>query len=259
MQKSNYLHYNNHILKDKTVLDLACHDGTSTDLILKNGAKHVYAIDIRSHLIEKARSNITGPVDFFVGDITNDSLTSALIEQSDTVACFGVLYHLFDHFRFFKQILRPNIEHVLMETLFGPETLNPEMVWGFETTNDDKHGWMDGVDLIPNGTPNLSWIIQSSRIFGFECDWVHCYGNKQIKKSRKSITHEEYTLVAGPDWPPYVDIISNVDIPEFVEKELEQMLKEYLEIDRRMILRLYNTKLVDSIPLKIKDIYQWPL
>lgn len=258
MQKSHYLQINNHILKDKTVLDLACHDGISTDLILKNGAKHVYAIDIRSHLIEKARSNITGPVDFFVGDITNNSLTSSLIEQSNTVTCFGVFYHLFDHFRFFKQILRPNIEYVLMETIFGPETLNPEMFWGFEVTNDDLHGWMEDVNLIPNGTPNLSWIIQSSRIFGFECDWVHCYGRKKTK-FRKHITHEEYMQVAGTDWPPYVDIISNVDTPKFVEEELEQMLGQYSETHRRMILRLYNTKLVDSIPLEIKDIYKWPL
>jgi SAM-dependent methyltransferase len=258
MKKNEFLNLNNHILKDKTVLDLACHDGESTDLILKYGAKHVYGIDIRPHLIAKAQSRINGPVDFFVGDITNDLLISPLIEQSNTVTCFGVLYHLFDHFRFFKQILKPNIEHVLIETIFGPETLNPEMFWGFEITDCDLNGWMENVNLIPNGTPNLSWIIQSSRIFGFECDWLHCYGSKQLK-SRENITHEEYMQVAGADWPPYTHIISNVDIPEFVEKELKQMLGEYLESERRMIFRLYNTRSVNSVPLEIKDIYQWPL
>ena len=258
MYKKDYFQIHNHILKNKTILDLACHDGESTDLILKNGAKHVYAVEIRPHLIKKAQSNITGPVDFFVGDITNDSLTSPLIQQSNTVVCLGVLYHLFDHFRFFKQILKSNIEHILIETIFGPETLNPEMFWGFEETNNDLHGWMDGVDIIPHGSPNLSWIIQSSRIFGFECDWIHCYGVKKTK-SRENITHEEYIQVAGADWPPYAHIISNVNIPEFVEKELDQMIGEYQISNRRMILRLYNTKLVNSTPLEIKDIYQWPL
>ena len=78
----------------------------------------------------------------------------------------------------------------------------------------------------------------------------------QVKKPRAQITFEEYVAVAGPDWPTFGTVISTDPIPEFVEQEIEQLLYEFTA--RRMILRLYNTQVVNSTPLAIQDIYQWP-
>lgn len=257
MKKDEYLPLNKDIINNKTVLDLACHDGKSTALIQSLGSKHIYGVDIRPHLINKAKKEIQGNVDFFVHDITDYNFLSNLVEKSQTIICLGVFYHLFDHFRFLSKILRHNIDHVLIETVCGPETINPEMFWGFESTNKDINGWLEGIPLIPNGTPNLSWIVQSANIFGFELDWIHYYGTEDFKK-RVNITMEEYTAVAGPDWPTYSEIISDVEIPKFVEEELDQMLKEFPQPDRRMILRLYNKQTINSKPLDIKDHYRWP-
>jgi SAM-dependent methyltransferase len=257
MKKDEYLLQNKVVIDNKTVLDLACHDGESTNLIQSLGARYIYAVDIRQHLIDKAKKEIYGNVDFFVHDITDYDFLTNLVEKSQTIICLGAFYHLFDHFRFLSKILRPNIDHVLIETVCGPETINPEMFWGFESTNEDLNGWIQGASIIPNGTPNLSWIVQSANAFGFELDWIHYYGSSDLKQ-RVNITMEEYVAIAGPDWPPYRDIISNVEIPEFVEKELNQMLQEFPRAHKRMILRLYNTQTVDSKPLDIRDHYCWP-
>lgn len=257
MKKNEYLLQHKIIIHDRPVLDLACHDGESTALIQSLGAKHIYAVDIRSHLIDKAKKEIQGNVDFFVHDITDYNFLEKLIEKSQTIVCLGVFYHLFDHFRFLSKILQPHIDHVLIETVCGPETINPEMFWGFEPTDNCFNGWLEGVSIIPQGTPNLSWIVQCAQIFGFDLDWIHHYGAPEHKK-RVNITLEEYTAIAGSDWPTYRDIISDVEIPEFVQQELDQMLKEFPRPHRRMIIRLYNTRNVDLVPLDIRDHYRWP-
>lgn len=259
MKKKEFLQLNNKILQNRIVLDLACHTGKSTDLILQNNAKHVYAVDIRPNLIEQAKATVVGNVDFYVGDITNPDLICPLVSKSQTITFFGALYHLFDHFRFFSHILKPNIEHVLIETEFGTESANPEMVWGFENIGNILHGWAGDCKIIPNGTPNLSWIINSAQIFGFKCDWVHCYGRSK-KMEPKNLTHEDYLAIRGPSWPTYNDVILEKDtVPQFVLDEINQMLSTYPAEDRRMILRLYNSKIIDSVPLDINDIYKWPL
>jgi len=257
MKKIDYLSLNKIIIQDQSILDLACHDGESTKLIQSLGAKHIYAVDIRQHLIDKAKKELKGNVDFFVHDITDYDFISSLVGKSQSVICLGVFYHLFDHFRFLSKILCPNVNYVLIESVCGPETINPEMYWGFEPTIEDTNGWLEGVTVIPNGTPNLSWIVQSANIFGFELDWIHYYGASELKKFY-NITIEEYTSIAGPDWPQYSDIISNKNIPEFVVQELNQMLREFPCKHRRMILRLFNSNTISSKPLDVQNCFAWP-
>ena len=255
MQKKQYLSLNTNILQNKTVLDLACHDGKSTEIIHKLGANHVYAVDIRSDLIESAQRRLNAKnVEFFVGDITDNQMISNLVANSNTVTCFGALYHLFDHFNFLSYILKPNIEYVLLETEFGAESLNPEMYWAFERTDRILNGWYKDFKLVPHGTPNLAWILQSAELFGFSCDWIEFYGSK-IKKTRYHVTAEEYLTIAGSSWPSFQELMSSNPIPKFVENEISQFL--HIDAERRMIIRLYNSNLITSTPLILKDIYQW--
>jgi len=256
MNKKEYLKINESMIKDKIVVDLACHDGESTALIQSLGSEKVLAVEIREHLLSKAQHRVKGNVQWYHGDITNAGLIVPLIEQSNTVIVLGVLYHLFDHFRFMSNILKPNIEYCLIETVCGPESLNPEMFWGFEKTNHDKNGFFDCYDRVPHGTPNTAWIIEAAKIFGFDCDWIHYYGRPQ-KKLINHITMEEYINVAGPDWPGYDQLVLDQNVPVFVKQELEQMLNDFES--KRMILRLYNTEKANSTPLSLKDIYSWPL
>ena len=259
MNKREYLEFNKHIISGKTVLDLACHTGESTSIIQQLGAKHIYGVDARQRLIDQAKLRVQNNVEFFVGDIQNENLIVPLAKHSDTVIVLGALYHLYNHFGFLSHVLRPNVEHLLIETIAGPETLNPEMFWGFETITSDFNGWSDLVTIVPNGTPNLSWIIQSAKLFGFECDWVHYFGELQPKQ-RFNITLEEYMSIRDESWPDYETIISNAPLPQHVKTDISNML---LQDDKdaggkkRMLIRLYNKQLINSAPVNINDCYRW--
>jgi predicted RNA methylase len=81
MIKEEYFFQNKSIIENKTVLDLACHDGESTKLIQSLSAQHIYAVDIRQHLVDKAKKEIHGNVDFFVHDITDYNFLTNLMRH----------------------------------------------------------------------------------------------------------------------------------------------------------------------------------
>ena len=258
MKKQEYIKYNEHIIKNKIVLDLACHDGISTGIIHDLGALYTYAVDARQELVDIAKSNIQRNVEFFVGDIQDDGLISPLVEKSDTVVLLGVLYHLYNHFGFFSTILKPNVEHVLIETIAGPESLNPEMFWGFEKVDDVLNGWHNTASVVPHGSPNLSWILQSAKAFGFDCDWVKYYGRLQ-PKNKYNVTLGEYTSIKDESWPEYEEFIISDTLPDYILNDISSMLGDDTEsgAGKRVLIRLYNKNLVESTPINLKDNYIW--
>jgi len=258
MKKQEYLKYNEHIIKNKIVLDLACHDGQSTGIIQDLGAKYTYAVEARQELVDIAKSNVQGNVEFFVGDIQDNSLIEPMAEKSDTVVLLGVLYHLYNHFGFFSSILKPNVEHVLIETIAGPETLNPEMFWGFEKVDDVLNGWHNTASIIPNGSPNVSWILQSAKVFGFDCDWVKYYGHLE-PKNKYNITLEEYTSIKDESWPEYEEFITSDFVPDHILNDISTMLGNDTDSGsrKRVLIRLYNKNLINSTPINVKECYVW--
>ena len=206
------------MFKNKHVLDLACHHGDSTRKIKQFGSASVVGVDIRDELIDYAK-NINQDINirYFCSDITDYNFLDDQVKNVQVISHFGALYHMFDHFRFFSHILKPHIEYVLLETLYGPETSNPDMFWGYEPVDSDINGWMSGVDIIPHGTPNLSWILQSAKIFNFNIDFVE---KRYISTNFENLTDHE--------------------------------------TNKRMIVRLYNSKLFpDIIPLSLDEIWIW--
>jgi len=259
MQKNQYLKLNQYLFKDKNVLDLACHDGISTGIIKDLGSKHVDGVEAREELVTKAKKNVIGNVNFYVGDIQDEKLIAPLIIKSNTVVALGVLYHLYNHFGFLSYILKSNIEHVLIQTIAGPETLNPSMAWGFERVNHPMNGWHNTAEYVPHGTPNLSWIFQSAKLFGFSCDWVYSYG-KTPPKTRHNITLNEYMDIKRDHWPAYEKIKSDENLPDDILKDIGSKLVDDSPEHagkKRILLRLYNEKIIDSAPIDIKDCYQW--
>jgi SAM-dependent methyltransferase len=254
-----YLKLNQHLIKNKTVLDLACHDGISTGIIKKLGAKHIYGVEARQELLAEAKKNIKGDVDFFVGDIQDEKTISSLVEKSDTVVALGVLYHLYNHFGFLSYILKPNIDYVLIETIAGPETLATSMAWGFEKVDHPKNGWHPETVEVPHGTPNLSWIFATANIFGFSCDWAWSLGDLPAK-TRHNITQKEYTQIKQSNWPKYEKIISNDIIQEKILNDISTMLVDDSPEHagkKRIVLRLYNRQRISSTPINLEDCYVW--
>lgn len=167
------LEHHKSVVQGQQVLDLACHDGLSSLMLHDLGAVNVTGIDIRKELIAKACTMDRDGLRFICHDITDRDLLAKEVPGHNVVTAFGVLYHLFDHFKFMKHIMRDNIRHVIFETLYGPETSNPEMFWGVEDTSTVINGWDPDLPRIMHGTPNLSWLISAADIFNFGCDYIY--------------------------------------------------------------------------------------
>lgn len=167
------LDHHQDIINEQRVLDLACHSGISSIMMADLGARFVTGVDIRSDLIAQAQSNTYPNTKFLCTDITDIAFLDQQVPNHDIVTAFGVLYHMFDHFRFLKNIMRPNVRYVILETLHGPESSMPSMFWAVEDTAPFVNGWDPDLSRIMHGTPNLSWLISAAEIFGFRCDYVH--------------------------------------------------------------------------------------
>ena len=164
----------NTFFKDKVVLDIASYDGSSSITLAELGAKKVIGIEPRTESIELAKENLKksgySNIEFVCGDATDYDLMDKLLTGVDSVACFGVFYHLTDHFKFLKKICSSSCQYLLIETLFGLESPNPTMVCAVEPTtgNDNQNGINEGYSHVMFGVPNIVWLQQVFDIFNWQ-------------------------------------------------------------------------------------------
>ena len=157
------------ILKGKRVLDIACNQGLTTAQIAKY-AERVTAFDIRADQVKLAPD--LPNVQYLVGDALDESFITPLLLDTDVVMNCGMFYHLFNHFGYLELVCKPHIEYVVIETIYGPESSSPGMFWDFEDTSITLNGSYRGLATIPNGTPNLAWIMKAANVFNFGVDYV---------------------------------------------------------------------------------------
>lgn len=50
-------------------------------------------------------------------------------------------------------------------------------------------------------------------------------------KKYKGLSEDDYRLFAGPDWPSYEDFLTHQNVPEFVYKEIDEFLTNYVIFD----------------------------
>ena len=155
------------------MLDAASHCGQSSTGIAKLGAASVIGVEARPNLVETAQQLLTttgyNNVQFICGDITDYTLLDQLLVNTDTVTCFGVFYHLNDHFNFLKHICTSPCKRLIIETLFGLESPNPTMICNVEPVvgNYNQNGINPGFDQLMCGSPNIIWIQQVLEIFNW--------------------------------------------------------------------------------------------
>jgi hypothetical protein len=161
------------IFVSKSVVDMCCHSGQSTNLAIEYGAKNAIGFDLSKTAIDIATNTYTSPeIRFECRDVNDHEYISSLISQTQIVMSFGNFYHMYDHYRLLKIMCHPNVEYILLDSLYGPETCNPQMSWSLQ----HPHGFEYQLSTkIPKGTPNISWIMQVCDTFGFKLDYVHKY------------------------------------------------------------------------------------
>lgn len=118
---------NEHLIRGKTILDLASHDGRWSFAALKTGARHVTGIEGRSNLVESAIATAqeygigSERYRFIAGDVF-DQLDLVRPDSIDTVFCFGFLYHTPHHMLLLSKIARLNPKHLIVDTAIIPST-----------------------------------------------------------------------------------------------------------------------------------------
>lgn len=112
---------NQNVIRDRTILDLASHDGRWTFAALKAGARHALGIEGRANLVAAANSTLheygiaEDRYRFIVGDVFEqlDLIAPGSIE---TIFCFGFFYHTPHHMRLLSKIARLDPQHLIIDT-----------------------------------------------------------------------------------------------------------------------------------------------
>jgi 2-polyprenyl-3-methyl-5-hydroxy-6-metoxy-1,4-benzoquinol methylase len=176
---------NRHLIAGKRILDLASHDGRWSLAALDLGAAHVTGIEARAHLVENAHANcLAYRVDrhrfhFIQGEVFN-TLRNSVLQQIDTVFCFGFFYHIAHHAELIASIDRLNPQAVIIDTAISPDT-DCSMAWIREKVDEEPNAVADvytrgGYALV--GYPTRSAVDLLWSHFGYqvsELDWKPCF------------------------------------------------------------------------------------
>jgi len=117
----------------RTALDLGCGVGYYSAMLRDLGFQ-VVAVDGRAENIEEARSRHSG-IDFRVADAEDPSLPA--LGAFDFVACLGLLYHLENPLRAFRNLRALTGKFLLVESMAVPEE-EPYLIIIDESTGEDQ-------------------------------------------------------------------------------------------------------------------------
>ncbi|WP_202081536.1 methyltransferase domain-containing protein [Caldalkalibacillus salinus] len=179
--------HNQAIIKDKSILDLASHDGRWSFAALKNGATQVIGIEGRDHLVQKTNENMRRygiaqqKYRFIAGDIFEE-MNHVKPNTVDTVFCFGFYYHTMHHMALLLKIKALNPQHLILDTHISPSQ-QPiiKLKW------EDSSGEGAAIDNTPTGNkrvvighPSRSAIEMMLRDTGFSFQYFD-WSTRQIK------------------------------------------------------------------------------
>lgn len=169
----NLLSHHKHLFQDRVVLDLACYTGVSSNYVKQSNAKFVIGVDYDETALSVAKENFSGDrIEFLCQDVEDSLLLQPLVNLSQVVISFGAIYHLTNSYKLLETLAQPHIEYLLLDTLYGPETNNPEVYCRFE--NKIKSNTQTK-QIIPKYAHNLPWFMTQLDVFDFGMDRVEKY------------------------------------------------------------------------------------
>jgi len=196
---------NEEIIRGKSVLDIASHDGRWSFAAHKSGARHVLGIEAREYLVKNAQDNIRayhvpqGQVEFVSGDIF-EKLDELERNRFDTIFCLGFFYHTMHHMLLLNKIARLRPTHIVLDTGITADPGNFVMVQSERVTHESAGAVPDSGEHILVGYPTRSALELMLSSAGFRSikyyDW-HLAG---IRRWDNLIDYQEglrVTLVAG--------------------------------------------------------------
>jgi len=167
------------IIRGKSILDIASHDGRWSLAANKAGARYILGIEARDHLVKHARENMRkygvpdGQVEFMLGDVF-EVLKGFEPGRFDTVLCLGFFYHTLYHMELLNQIARLNPKHLILDTCVDVDP-DPMVVVQYEDVTDETAGAVPdegGRTCLLVGHPTKKALEMMLRSAGFSCRYI---------------------------------------------------------------------------------------
>ena len=195
------------IIKDKKIVDLACHLATDSFWALSAGAKSIKATNVRPQNIElvKEGAKLFGYEDKFeiiYSDLHDYSDTTKVCQGADTVLLCGIMYHVHDHYDIIKSIASASPENIIIETEEHPDLVNsdkPAVGWRSEIDNGEITGFVQGEKNLFVGLPNPVWFKFILEEFGYIRTNIQFYDRLSIHEWPKpgEIIDKDYRPQSG--------------------------------------------------------------
>jgi hypothetical protein len=164
------------ILKDKTVVDLASHDGRFSFAALEGaGAKKVIGIEAREHLVQNARDTFSKFVEdssryeFHVGDIF-DHLPNLRDLSADTIMILGFMYHTARQYEILKSISDAGIDNIILDSNVLRKVDQPYMLLKMEPTEKDSAIYDAHRPKALTAVPSKRALVLLLKEFGYKAD-----------------------------------------------------------------------------------------
>ena len=160
-------------ISGKRVLDLASHDGRWSMAALDAGADFVLGIEGRPSLVNTANSIFqkhgisSSRFQFITGEVLT-ALENLTPGEFDTIFCFGIIYHIFDHPRLFSLLRRLKPATVIFDTIVNTSS---EAVIKIQNDNTVYEG--DAIDAPESINNEVIVGYPSRRMFGLYLQFFH--------------------------------------------------------------------------------------
>ena len=161
-------------IKNKRVLDVACHLGYTSLFCLHNDASYVTGTNVRDFELDIAReiTSLAGysNCNFVWSDIYNLSEFANQCDNHDTVLLCGILYHLNNHYEVLQTVANSRAQTLILETDLSNAIdvgMQPIVHWKDELVTESTNGYEKNKNKTFVGIPNQRWIECALRRVGF--------------------------------------------------------------------------------------------
>lgn len=160
-------------IKDKKVLDIACHLGYLSLFCLHNGATSVTGTNVRQRELALSQElcTIAGytNVKFIELNLYDFDNMITYLNHHDTILLSGILYHVNNHYQLLEHITKSNIKNIIIESEI---VINDQSIvaWVHENSENRVNGFYNELTDLYVGIPSLKFIVELLTYFNWNIE-----------------------------------------------------------------------------------------
>lgn len=168
------------LIKNKKILDLACHDGVFTEAMTQLGCDHAIGTDVRPSVIDTVVSclrdaNRSDRCEMIFHDLYDLDGLDRLLNTVDTIHFAGAVMHVNHHFDLFRRLCSNRPSAMILDSIYFDDTWfdhRPMQLWCMEDSTNILNGHESKKRIecteIFVGAPNLAWYKHIFALFGWQ-------------------------------------------------------------------------------------------